>query len=133
MSEQNLEIGMRANAAFNSGDLDAALEFFAADAELQDRANAPDQAPVVKGIDAIREAWTLWTAAFDELRADIDDWTDAGDFIVGKVHWQGRGKASGVSIDVRQFDLVEFRDGKIVRMILGLGSKEEALEAAGGR
>jgi ketosteroid isomerase-like protein len=55
----------------------------------------------------------------------------SGDAVIGAVHWQGRGKASGVSIDVRQFDVYEFRDGQIVRATLALKSKEEALEALG--
>jgi ketosteroid isomerase-like protein len=63
------------------------------------------------------------------LRADIEEWTEAGDAVIGAVHWQGRGKASGMSIDVRQFDVYEFRDGLIVRATLGLESIEEALEA----
>src|SRR3954451_18734191 len=83
VSQENIEIAMRANAAFNSRDLDSGLQFFSSDAELRDLANAPDQGGAVKGIDAIREAWTLWTAAFDELRADVDEWTDVGDAVIG--------------------------------------------------
>ncbi len=131
MSQENVEIGMRAVEAFNSRDVDAVLHFYSPRAELRDLANAPDQATALKGIDAIREAWTLWTAAFDELRVDIEEWTDVGDAVIAAAHWQGRGKASGMSIDVRQFDLFEFREGQIVRATLGLKSKEEALEAAG--
>ena len=131
MSQENVEIVVRANAAFNRRDVDAVLEFYSPDAELVDLANAPDQGSVIKGIDAIREAWTLWTAAFDELRADVEEWTATGDAVVGEVHWQGRGRASGMSIDVRQFDVYEFRDGLIVRATLGLKSKDEAIEAAG--
>jgi ketosteroid isomerase-like protein len=131
MSQQHVEIGMRAVAAFNRRDVDAALQFLSRDAELRDLANAPDQVSTVRGIDAIREAWTLWSAAFDELRVEIEEWTDVGDAVIGAAHRQGRGKASGMSIDVRQFDLFEFRDGRIVRATLGLKFKEEALEAAG--
>jgi hypothetical protein len=36
-----------------------------------------------------------------------------------------------MSIDVHQFDLYEFRKEKIVRVILGFRSREDALEAAG--
>jgi ketosteroid isomerase-like protein len=111
MSRQNIEITRRANAAFNRGDAEGWLEMFAPDAELLDRANAPDQKSSVKGRDGIREAWSLWTAAFDELRADIEDCTDAGDSVICGVHWHGLGKASGISIDVRQFDVFEFQDG----------------------
>jgi ketosteroid isomerase-like protein len=131
MSQENLEIVRRANAAFNVGDVDGALEFFAPDAELQDLANAPDQASAVNGVDAINEAWTLWTTAFDELRVEIEEWTDSGNAVIGAAHWQGQGKSSGMSIDVHQFDLYEFRKEKIVRVILGFRSREDALEAAG--
>jgi ketosteroid isomerase-like protein len=131
VSQENVEIAMRGNAAFNSRDVDAALLFFSPDAELRDLANAPDQASAVKGIDAIRETWTLWTAAFDELRIDVEEWIDVGDAVIGAAHWQARGKASGMSIDVRQFDIYEFRDGLIVRATLGIKTKEEALEVAG--
>ena len=133
MSQENVETLRRMNAAFNNGDVAAVLRFYSPDAEVQDLANAPDQANVVKGIDAIREAWTLWTAAFDELRADIEEWTDAGSVVIGKVHWQGLGKTSGMSIDVRQFDLYELREGQVSRAILGFKTKDEALKAAGLR
>jgi ketosteroid isomerase-like protein len=131
MSRENVEIVRRFNAAFNRGEVDAALKFFAPDAELVDLANAPDQGSVVKGIDAIGQAWTLWTAAFDELRADIEDQVDAGDVVISAVHWHGTGKASGMSIDVRQFDVAEFRRGQIVRATLGYRTKADALKAAG--
>src|SRR5215211_3431475 len=109
MSQGNAE---RADAALNRSDFDAVLEFFAPDAELRDLANAPDQAAVVRGVDSIREAWELWTTAFDEFNAEIEELIEAGDAGIETVHWQGRGKASGMSIDVRQFDVYEFRDGK---------------------
>ena len=131
MATQNVEILRRANAAFNRGDVDALLELLAPDAEFQDLANAPDQSPVVKGGAAIREVWTLWRAVFDELRTDIDEYIDRGDALICAAHWQGEGKASGISIDVHQFDLYEFCDRSLVRMILGFGSKDEALDAAG--
>jgi len=126
-----VETATRAVAAFNSRDVDLVLRFYSPDAELRDLANAPDQDTAVKGIDAIREAWTLWSAAFDELRVDIEEWTDVGDAVIAAAHWQGRGKASGMSIDVRQFDVFEFREGRIVRATLGFKSKAEALKAAG--
>src|SRR3954465_12309525 len=107
MSRENVEIARRANEAFNRGRLERALGCFAPDAEMRDLANAPDQAGVVKGTDAIRDAWSLWTAAFDEFRADVAEWTDMGDFVIAAAHWQGRGTGSGVSIELRQFDLYE--------------------------
>jgi ketosteroid isomerase-like protein len=107
------------------------MELLAADAELSDLANAPDQRSAIKGKEAILEAWALWEEAFDDLRADIEEYTALGDFVICDAHWVGHGKGSGISIDIRQFDVFEYRDGKCVSAILGLKSKQEALKAAG--
>jgi ketosteroid isomerase-like protein len=126
-----MEIARRAIAIFNAGETDAFLELFADDAELVDHANAPDQHRAIKGTEAIREALALWKEAFDQLRADVEEFTDVGDFVICETHWVGQGKGSGISIDVRQFDLYEFRDGECVAATLGLQSKQEALKATG--
>jgi ketosteroid isomerase-like protein len=131
MSQENVEIIKRANAALNAGDIDGALEDHAPDVRLRDLLNGPDQATVVEGVEAIRHVWRLWIEAFDELRADVYEFTDADDAVVCAVRWHGHGKRSGMSIDVRQFDLYELRDGKVVGITLGLKSKAEALEALG--
>jgi ketosteroid isomerase-like protein len=133
MSQENVEVVRRATAAFNSGDADASIEVWALDAELRDLANAPDQASVVKGRDAIQAVIKLWTAAFDEFRADVEEYIDHGDFVICAARWHGQGKASGASIDLHQFDLYELRQGQIVKGTLGFRTREEALEAAGLR
>jgi ketosteroid isomerase-like protein len=131
MTEENIEIAKLANAALNRGDFEGVAEFFTADAVLQDLQNAPDQPVTVEGVQAIRQTLSLWAAAFDELRVDIEEYVDAPDAVICAAHWQGQGKTSGISIDVHQFDLYEFREGKVVRAVLGFRSKNEALEAAG--
>ena len=95
--------------------------------------NAPDQPVTVEGVQAIRETLNLWAAAFDELRVDIEEYIDGPDAVICAAHWQGQGKTSGISIDVHQFDLYEFREGRVIRAVLGFRSKNEALEAAGLR
>jgi ketosteroid isomerase-like protein len=131
MSEENVELVRRANAAFNGGDVDAFLELTAHDAEFQDLANAPDQSPIVRGRAAIQEVLTLWTAAFDDFRADVDEYIDEGDVVICATHWHGQGKGSGVLVDTHQFDVYELRDGLVVRATLGFRSRAEALEAVG--
>jgi ketosteroid isomerase-like protein len=96
---------------------------------MVDLANAPDQHRALQGTDAIREALDLWTAAFDELRAEIEEYVPVGDSVICAAHWIGEGKTSGISIDVRQFDLYEFRGGKVIAATLGLKSMDEAMEA----
>jgi ketosteroid isomerase-like protein len=131
MSEENVEATKRAVAALNRGDFDGAVDSFAPDAVLQDLQNAPDQPITVEGVEAIRQALALWIDAFDKLQVDIEEYIDAPNAVICPAHWQGQGKTSGISIDVHQFDLYEFRDGKVVRAVLGFRSKNEALEAAG--
>ena len=131
MSQENVKTAKLANAALNRGDFEGVAEFFAADAVLQDLQNAPDQPVTVEGVQAIRQTLSLWAAAFDELRADIEEYVDAPDAVICAAHWHGQGKTSGISIDVHQFDLYEFREGRVIRAVLGFRSKNEALEAAG--
>src|SRR3954451_17632969 len=75
MSQENVEVIKRANAALNAGDIEAALNGYSPDVTLRDLLNGPDQPTVVKGVDAIRQAWSLWIEAFDELRADVDEFS----------------------------------------------------------
>jgi ketosteroid isomerase-like protein len=131
MSQENVEPTKRAIAALNRGDFDGVGALFAADAVLQDLQNAPDQPVTVEGVEAIRQNLNLWAAAFDELRVDIAEYIDGPNAVICAAHWQGQGKTSGISIDVHQFDLYEFREGSVVRAVLGFRSKNEALEAAG--
>ena len=131
MPEENVETAKRANAALNRGDFDGLVQVFAADAVLQDLQNAPDQPVTVEGVQAIRQSLSLWADAFDELRVDIEEYIDGPNAVICAAHWQGQGKTSGISIDVHQFDLYEFREGRVIRAVLGFRSKNEALKAAG--
>jgi ketosteroid isomerase-like protein len=131
VSQENVEIVRAMNATLNSGDLDGALTSFAPNAEVRDLANGPDQPTVIRGTDEMKQVWDLWLEAFDELHADLEEVFDAGNAVVCKAHWVGRGTTSGMSIDVRQFDVFELRDGTIIRAVLGHKSKGEALEAVG--
>ena len=131
MSQENVEVVRRANAAFNSGDATASLDLWAPDAELRDLGNAPDQARVVNGREAIQKVGELWGAAFEEFSAEIDEYIDGGDFVVCSVRWHGQGKASGASIDLHQFDVYELGGGQIVRGTLGFRTRNDALHAAG--
>ena len=131
MSEENVEAAKLAVAALNRGDFQALEELYAADAVLQDLQNAPDQPVTVEGVQAIRETLSLWVVAFDELRVDIGEYIDSPNAVICAAHWQGQGKTSGISIDVHQFDLYEFREGRVIRAVLGFRSKNEAHQAAG--
>jgi ketosteroid isomerase-like protein len=131
MGSENIETLKRAHAALNRGDYDGLAAAYATDAELVDRANAPDQSAAVTGRDAIREVTGQWLAAFDEFRCDIEEIFEVGDAVICAARWHGRGRASGAATDIRQYDVYELRDGEVIRATLGFRSEEEAREAAG--
>jgi ketosteroid isomerase-like protein len=135
MSRGNVEVVRRLNEALNERGAQGLDEVwddsFASDAEIRDRANAPDQAEDLSAKDAMLSALGLWVAAFDELRADIDEYMDRDEFVICEVRWRGTAKDTGLALDMRMFDVWELRDGVIVKGTMGFRSKEEALEAAG--
>ena len=96
MSQENVEATKRANAALNRGDFDGVVEVFAADAVLQDLQNAPDQPVTVEGIRTIRQIPSLWAAAFDELRVDIEECIDGPKAVTCAAHWQGRARRAAL-------------------------------------
>ena len=73
-----------------------------------------------------------WASAFDELKVTIEEIIDAGDHAVVVAHHQGRGRASGVAVDARFYEVYTLREGKVWR-VDEYTELAEALEAAGLR
>jgi ketosteroid isomerase-like protein len=67
---------------------------------------------------------------FDEAHVEPQELIDAGDSVLAGLTFRGRGKQSGVEVNMEVFQLWTFRDGKVIRG-QGFFDREEALEAAG--
>ena len=119
------------NAAFNRRDRDALFAYYHPDVELRDLQHAPDAPERLLGIDAIRAYWSQWDDAFDDFTAEIEEYLVAGTYVLTATHWRGKGKDSGLEIDLRAVEVVEFADGKIARLTSGYSNKAEALKAVG--
>jgi ketosteroid isomerase-like protein len=72
-----------------------------------------------------------WDEAFDDFAAEIEEYIEAGESVVTLTHWRAMGKGSALVTDLHTADVVEFADGKIVRMTIGYVDRAEALKAAG--
>jgi ketosteroid isomerase-like protein len=131
MSRENVEVIRRANDAWNRGDLAALETLYAPDVEWRDLQHAPDAPPAVRGIEAVKRIWSDWLDSFGDLRADIEEYIDAGDWVICLVHWHGSGTASGASVDLHSADAFEVHEGKIVRAVFAYKSRGEALQAVG--
>jgi len=131
MSQENVEIARRANAAFNDADFVEFAEYLHADITFTDQANAADVAATIEGRAAVLALCSEWEQAFDGFRAEISEYVDAGDEVVCVTRWVGTGKQSAVVVDVSQVDVYAFRDGKVVEVTLAYPDKRAALEAVG--
>jgi ketosteroid isomerase-like protein len=133
MSQENVEIVRRANAAFNEGDYDGFADSLHPEIEFRDHARAADASDALKGTEALLSLLSQWRESFDDFRAEISEYIDAGDHVVCVTRWTGIGKASNAAVDVSQVDVYELRQGKIVRATLAYSDKAQALEAVGSR
>jgi ketosteroid isomerase-like protein len=68
--------------------------------------------------------------AFEDYWAEATEFVDAGQHVVVGVRHRGRGKASGIEVDMPQFQVYTLRDGRIIRY-RGFRTRAEALGAAG--
>jgi ketosteroid isomerase-like protein len=129
MSQENVEIMRRANEAFKRGDRTGALADYHPDVEWIDLAHAPDSPERVRGLAALQTIWDQWEDAFEDFGAEIEEYIDVGRFVVAVTSWHAEGKGSGIVTDLRQVDVFEVEDGKVVRVTLGYPDTETALKA----
>ena len=127
MSEENVEIVRKAIAYeyYGVGDSAEAEAIFDPQVVL----NPIDEA-ASSGFDAMRADMERWASAFDELKVTVEEIIDAGDQVVVVAHHQGRGRASGVEVDTRFYEVYTVREGKVSR-VDEFAERREALEAAG--
>jgi ketosteroid isomerase-like protein len=112
-------------------DSSRAVAYFRADVEWHNTAAFPGPATVV-GPEAIVAFWDELLESFDEDLRDtqIEESRVDGDVVVVGVHTQGRGKSSGVPLDIRYALRFELSDGKIQRVDVH-GDYGKAVVAAG--
>ena len=131
MSQENVDLVRNVVEAWNRQDQDAALKFLSPDAELDasGRVLNPD---IYSGGDGFMRFRRDIADAWDRFDVEIEDLRESGDLVVVFVRSIGRGRASGIEIDLRSAWLVTVIDHKITRLRL-YQQRDEALDAAGLR
>jgi ketosteroid isomerase-like protein len=69
--------------------------------------------------------------AWDDFHGVPEEFIDSGDKVVAAVTVLGKGKESGVEVNMRVFQVWTLRDSKVVRLVGGYRDRSEALESAG--
>jgi len=131
VSQENVEILRRSNEALRRGDIEGVLRDFAPHVEWRDLQHPPDTPELVHGVASLREILHEWLGAFDDFKAEVEEFIDTGDCVVTVTRWHGRGRESGLPVDTFTAEVYEFADGKVIRATAGYPDRAAALEATG--
>ena len=131
MSHANVEIVRAAMEAFNRRDGEAFGAFLAEDAEVVP-VRATLEGTMYTGPHAAAEYCAAVEASWEDLRWDIEEIRDGGEWVLALGRIRGRGRDSGAVIDARAGWVAQFREGLITNFHT-YADRSEALEAAGLR
>src|SRR5438034_10529120 len=130
MSRENVEIVRRGVEAYVGGDVDAMLEVADPDVEWKQ----VEEPAAARGYEGVARAMVRWNEMWENPRIEAEEYIDGGDRIVVLIRHRGRGKASGIEIDMASYHLFTVRGGRIVSMHeYGPGKGAEGLAARGFR
>ena len=134
MSQENVESVRRGYALFAAGDFEAAAALMSDDAELTEAGGlgvTGSAAGTRRGPQGFLRSTEEALEAFEDFHVEPEDFIDAGDVVVVPVRISGRGRMSGVEMEMELAHLWVLRgDGKVVRSEI-YETTAEALEAAG--
>lgn len=123
------ELAERAFETYNSGDVDAFMEFYADDAVV-----SYPGFPELRGRDAIRRNWADQRVAFPDGHITSEVLVVEGDSVADEFTYSGTSTgpiampdgstlpATGRHVEMRGMQLLQMRDGKVVRHDLFLDS-----------
>ena len=136
MSEENAETLLNASATARSAttatDREAFLSILDPEIEWIARDGAPDTQGEFHGIEGAREYYARWASAWADWDWKIEEVRERGDLVASRTWVTGRGRASGLVLDMRIGQIWTFRGGRVSRYE-SLPTWEQALEAAGLR
>jgi ketosteroid isomerase-like protein len=134
MSQENVEILLHASNGASSGsspeERASFLSILDPDIEWVAKAGPPDIQGDFRGIEAARAYYSRWASAWEEWNWEIEEVRASGDLVITRTRVTGRGRGSGLPIDMRMGQIWWFRDCKVVRYE-AVESWEQALDAAG--
>jgi hypothetical protein len=83
------------------------------------------------GVQGWIELWAAWLAAFDSYSLTDSDYVAISDQVIAKAVHRGRGRFSGLEIELVHWQLWELSGGKVVRVRM-YDTRDEALSSAKG-
>jgi ketosteroid isomerase-like protein len=131
MSEENVEIVRNAFAAFDRRDIEGVLRLCDEDIVITQPPELPGVSPEQHGHRGVLEAFAIWPEQWNDYRIEILKIAAApGGKVFVTTRTSGRGKQSGVEVDMEFSFVFTVRDAKISEWRLFV-QEDQALEAAG--
>ena len=132
MSEENVEIVRAAWKALERRDMEALFAFY--DRAIvwdQTRAGPSGLASEYHGHGGVRQFFRAWLEPFESYHGHAQQFIDAGQVVVVCARQGGRGKQSGVEVEMASFwQVYRVENGLIVRIDV-FNDEQDALRAAG--
>ncbi len=130
MSQENVEIVRRCYEFWEKRDESLIVELLYPDV-VYDLSGNVFNPGVHVGHDGLRSLVEQVEAMWEGFRIDPEEFFDRGEYVVCVARMTGRGRQSGVPVEMRLFNVWQLRDGRVVRMTGGYRERSDALEAAG--
>jgi ketosteroid isomerase-like protein len=113
--------------ALNDGDIDAAMDVLAEDAEWHESEVLPDTG-VYEGREAIRAFLTQFLASWERFHQTVEGVQEEGDRLLVMIHLEATGRGSTADVDARYAHLWTISGGVGVR-VNAFYDRDEALAA----
>jgi ketosteroid isomerase-like protein len=129
MSQENVELALRALDAFQRQDADALVALLSPEVVWEENPDLPGLREVYRGRAEVREWMAAVLEVLKDLHAEVEELTELGD---DRVFAEGvltaRGKGSGVPVELRVWMVLWFAESKITRRQV-FWTRDQALEA----
>jgi ketosteroid isomerase-like protein len=129
MSHDNVEVVRGIYAEWGKGNFRAGTDLFDSDVVLVIRAEFPDAGAYV-GPDEIRGYMRHFLSSWTDAVIEAEDIFGAAERVAVAVHQQAIGTGSGLSVDMRYWQVWTFR-GSAVTRIESIKTRSEVLDAVG--
>jgi ketosteroid isomerase-like protein len=117
--------------AWNDRDAERFIEFAHPDIEFRSRLTDVEGA-AYNGHEGVRRYFADLAETFDEIRMEIKEIEERGDWVVATLWLRGKGAASGATVEWEVVQAARIRDGLWVETV-SERNMDDALDAAGLR
>jgi ketosteroid isomerase-like protein len=129
MSEENVEAVRRTLAAFNSGEVEQVLASVHPEFEARIAPELSAEPDTYRGSSGVQRYFDSFREAFEQIRFEVEELTEAGDAVVVGLRMTAIGKMTGIPVEQRNAGVWTVVDGRVARIDTYV-TVEEARRAA---